>query len=456
MARRSRRWFESEQMTRNRTPKRVGLALAAMLVAGGAASAQTADQDTLRAEQDALFARMIETPDDLDLMFAYALKSVEAEDFEAAISTLERMLIFNQNLPRVKLELGAAYFRIGAYQAARTYFEDVANDPALGAPARERVAGFLAAIDQRTSKHAFSGRVGGGVVWTDNANRGPGSDRILLFGLDARLGNPENTAQSDMGAQVSAQVSHTYDLGTATGEVWKTDVSAYARHFASATDSNVEAFVLRTGPRISLDNQRFGATFRPYAFGDLVRTDSKPAYRTIGVGGEYIKPINQEFTLFGNVSGGQRDFLQDRNEFDGLVLRGDTGAVWFATDELTLRGTLFTELDFTEKDSRESASIGLRASATYRYDSKLEIASRPWAITGAVDVSARSFEAPESTVDPRRKRNDQSVRVSVGHIAYLEDGLAATANVDFFRRDSNIKNFDVSAITGVFGLQYSF
>lgn len=52
---------------------------------------------------------MFVRPDDLELMFEYALISVQLEDLEAAITTLERMLIYNRDLPRVHMELGAAY-----------------------------------------------------------------------------------------------------------------------------------------------------------------------------------------------------------------------------------------------------------------------------------------------------------------------------------------------------------
>ena len=47
-------------------------------------------------------------------------------DNEAAVSALERMLLFNPNLPRVQLELGALYFRMGSFEIARSYFEKAA------------------------------------------------------------------------------------------------------------------------------------------------------------------------------------------------------------------------------------------------------------------------------------------------------------------------------------------
>ena len=64
--------------------------------------------ENLRARQKALFDELIDKPDDLDLMFEYAKVSIQLEDYEAAISTLERMLIYRQDLSRVRLELAVA------------------------------------------------------------------------------------------------------------------------------------------------------------------------------------------------------------------------------------------------------------------------------------------------------------------------------------------------------------
>ena len=97
-----------------------GAALAAGLT-GGAALAQVSpsEEAALRAEQQEQFAAMFEAPDDVNLMFQYAVTSIRLQDYEAAITTLERILIYNPNLPRVKTELGASYFRIGSYPVAK-------------------------------------------------------------------------------------------------------------------------------------------------------------------------------------------------------------------------------------------------------------------------------------------------------------------------------------------------
>src|SRR5437660_12199579 len=83
---------------------------------GSSASAVVAD------DYDALFKAMFKNPSNLDLSFRFAQQAVARGDYEAAIGALERMLFYNPNLPRVKLDLGDLYFKLGSYELAKGSF----------------------------------------------------------------------------------------------------------------------------------------------------------------------------------------------------------------------------------------------------------------------------------------------------------------------------------------------
>jgi Flp pilus assembly protein TadD len=83
----------------------------------------------VEAQRQALLRQMIARPNDLDLAYQYAQLSAQVGDYEGAISTLERMLIYAPNTPRLELELGILYYRIGSYEIARSYFATVLADP---------------------------------------------------------------------------------------------------------------------------------------------------------------------------------------------------------------------------------------------------------------------------------------------------------------------------------------
>jgi cytochrome c-type biogenesis protein CcmH/NrfG len=72
----------------------------------GAAAQEVSGQDkaSLEAQKETLFQQMFRDPANLDVTFAYADVSARLGDYEAAVSALERMLLFNPDLPRVQLE----------------------------------------------------------------------------------------------------------------------------------------------------------------------------------------------------------------------------------------------------------------------------------------------------------------------------------------------------------------
>lgn len=243
-----------------------GVMLAVGLV-GGEATAQVSpsEEAALRVVQRDQFAAMFEAPDDVDLMFQYAVTSIRLQDYEAAITTLERILIYNPNLPRVKTELGASYFRIGSYPVAKFYFEEVLNDDTAGPEMKERVQMFLDEINKRTRTSYVTGKVGFDTIFTTNANFGPEDRNALFLGVPVTLTAPDVTSQTDAGVALVGQVSHIYDLSTATGDVWRTDVAASFTRYADTDSGATDIAILRTGPRLSLDDDRYGPKIRPYA-----------------------------------------------------------------------------------------------------------------------------------------------------------------------------------------------
>src|SRR5207244_3262269 len=141
------------------TASRCGLVrlLAAVLLwltlLAGPAAAQAlsaSERAELQARKEALFQQQLRDPSNLDVAFAYADIAAKLGDNEAAVSALERMLLFNPNLPRVQLELGALYFRMGSYDSARTYFERAAaaNPPD---DVKERIRTYITEIARRNA-----------------------------------------------------------------------------------------------------------------------------------------------------------------------------------------------------------------------------------------------------------------------------------------------------------------
>ena len=110
---------------------------------GWSQSTGTANE-ALEQQYEEAFQVLFQDPGNLEKTFKFAELAVEIGNFETAISSLERMLLVNPDLPRVRLELGVLYFRLGSYQIAKTYLNRALEGPSVPDSVRERVEVFLA------------------------------------------------------------------------------------------------------------------------------------------------------------------------------------------------------------------------------------------------------------------------------------------------------------------------
>ncbi|WP_139312685.1 tetratricopeptide repeat protein [Acuticoccus yangtzensis] len=239
----------------------LALILAASLITCGVAVAQEAAPTPLEQRRDQLFMATLNDPDNLDVAFQYALVSAQLGDFEGAIATLERMLVFAPNLPRVQLELGVLYYRIGAREMARSYLEAVANQPNLPPAVRERVNTFLAQLDRQDRRLLVTGQVVGGLQVQTNANSAPGDDVVVLNGIPVTL-NQDGRAKGDWNVFSIARAHFSYDLRN-QGDLIEADITNYNSVFGDLTQLDLNIIEAQVGPtfglgRVGLDQARVG------------------------------------------------------------------------------------------------------------------------------------------------------------------------------------------------------
>ena len=225
--------------------------VAAALFTAGAAWAQApsgAATGSLQAQYDEAFQETLRDPANLDVLFRFAGLAIETGDLEGAISALERMLIINPDLTRVRLELGVLYFRLGSYPAAQSYLQAVLSSSSLSPEIRARAEQFMTETQKRLSPSYFAGEAFIGWRYQSNANLGPSNSTVLLFGAPASL-NQAATGTPDWGVVSSLQVMHRYDLGTQNKAALETQFTGYANRQFQTSTTDVSLLQLTTGPR---------------------------------------------------------------------------------------------------------------------------------------------------------------------------------------------------------------
>jgi tetratricopeptide (TPR) repeat protein len=129
----------------------IALSLAAAAYAQSAPPPESAppDRAVLEAQYNQLFQQMLKEPNNLDVLFRFAELASTLDNYEPAITALERTLLVNPDLPQIKFELGVMYFLLKSDDIARGYLSE-AHDAANAPKAiRDRAAEFLAEIEKR-------------------------------------------------------------------------------------------------------------------------------------------------------------------------------------------------------------------------------------------------------------------------------------------------------------------
>ena len=413
----------------------------AHLICAAAPAASQEDAGSLLARQEALFEALEEDPTNLELMFDYAAVALRREDYEAAIAVLERMLFYNPDLPRVKLELAVAYYRLGAYDVARFHFEDVLADEPPEAVA-ERIAPFLDEIGRRTAISRFDGSVTAGLLYSSNATLGP-LDRQLRFEGGPLFAADE--AAPDFGARLTAAIEHSYDLRTARDDAWITTATYTGLRYREETSGDLDAAFVTTGPRLALDAEAFGLKARPYLEGGVVRSGGDPLYALGGIGVEAIETLDERLTVYGGGALQWREFVDDSSAFDGLYAALSSGFGYALPGGAVLRFGGVLRTDRAAEGYASNVEGGLLASISTRLPTGetvlgAALSGDPGALVFA-QASHRSFDEPDDVVDPDTTRRDLDLRMGARLTAPIHERVALVADVSHFERRSSIENY---------------
>jgi hypothetical protein len=428
------------------------LAVSALSVA----YAQDASEAELRARYNALFQQTVREPGNLDVAFQFAETATRLGEFEEAIGTFERMLLFNPDLPRVRLELGILYFRLGSYEQARVYLETIGNRTDLPREVRERVDEFLAEARRRVRPHQFDVLLQTGVRYQTNANAGPSSEVVRVFGQDATLGESFRR-RGDWNAFIQGSVRHVFDLGRQSGDVIETNVAFYQAWQFRESRVDVGLIEVSSGPRLQIDSERLpGWTIRPYILGNFVGLGRDPYLATGGGGVAIGVPVARTASAEIGVEHRQRHYLNGPSFPTVNQQSGGVTAVYggvnarFTPD---LQG--YARISIANNDARENffSSLGYMADlgVVWDFDAPFIQLRRKITATANVGITHTQYRAANPNFDPTRRRRDREWRLGFGLEVPITEGVGFFGLFQYQTVDSNIPNFRNDNIAVSFG-----
>ncbi len=448
----------------------LGGRLVALLCAGAAALAVSlaapaparAADDAAQATYDAAFDAMQRDPGNSDKALAYAEAAIKVGDLEGAISAIERLLIFNPDLPRLQLEAGVLYYRLKAYEAARGYLERLAARSDLPPDVRDRVTEYLAQIERSESPHRVTGSVLAGIRYQTNSTYSSSSSGLSILGLN--FPSPNNTAtKGDANFFGLGAVNYVYDFQRADPLTVEANLTMYGAKQFRQTFLDLSLTQIDVGPRFGLTNLLPGASVRPYVVGDYLSLGGSHFLASYGGGVNGVAPLMDRLNLLANIELQNRQYYQDPARPRIENRNGDYLAArvspQYALTQTQIIGFL-AEVDRTMAVQSYERATQLVLGPTYqiRFDSPVPQMGllRPWTANFGFNHVWRWYDQPDFLVDPFRSRSDSEYNVSSALEIGVLDGISAVLQVQQTWVNSNIQNYKYTNTTGMAALSFSF
>ena len=438
----------------------VALAAGAMPARAMAADAPAGDS---QGQLDQLLHEMLRDPTNIDLTLRYAKLATEQENYEAAITALERLLFFNPTLARPRLELGVLYYRLGSYTQARSYLEQARAAPDVPADSAALIDQYLEDVGKRDSTQRFTADVFTGLLAETNANFGPTGSNVLVQGLTIPLPS-QFSHKADQSWATSGSAVYSYDLGDQDRTTLDLTGSGFFTKHARVRDLDLVALESTFGPRTTLATWGLtDFTFHPYVIADYVHLGGDGLYHALGFGLEAQKRITPAITI--------RSIYEFRDQrFYDTPARPTVATLSGNLNAISLQGiyrfggnqALTASVGFADDSARVASQDNRQLVGTLGYQIAYVVpfefvqSGSAWTTTGAVTRSVYDYGGPDPLVSATTTRLDRVWRFSVVENAPFTKQLGLYMQLQYDRVNSTLINFSYNNFTVLFGPQVHF
>ncbi len=416
----------------------------------------------LEAEYDAAFQDMLQKPSDLDVLFKFATIASKTGDLEGAISALERMLLVDPDLPRVRLELGVLYYRLGSFEVARSYFEVTLKSASLTPDVKARAEQFLAESDKRLTRSRFTGEIFAGMRYQSNANLGPPTSSVRLFGQTANL-NQTALGTADWGAVTSGFLRHIYDLGQNNPAQLETQLSGYLNRQFQIQAANVSILDLTSGPRFKAFNGIFeDVTLKPFGTVGYIWVNDVPYYGSFGSGLEVGTLLSDKLRNTTNVVWRRQMYqntwyIPTNNQFTGVEYSANSTFQYALNEAVMLYANGNLQRYQTDSTPWQNYMLyGVGGGMSFSFTDPLFKRQLPWSISLFGNVQWWYYDQPDAVVDPTVTRQQIDTILNVTLSIPFDQRTMFTVSGGRFVRSSDIPNYAFTNNSALIGVTWRF
>jgi hypothetical protein len=247
------------------------------------------------------YAQVLEHPDDIELNFRWAQTQVEDGDLTGAAATLERILLLQPELPRVRMLYGAVLFRLGNLSEADREFARLERD---GRPSdHASIAEYRKRIRRASSPTHTTASLTAGTQHDTNRNTAPDSGNVLIGDIPFSL-TSTNDKNGDGGWYSLLDLHLERDLGYQEDRKLIAGLSYYHSQQDDLDSYDVQAWNGELGLRL----RQSEGSIQPRLFASIVDLSREKYLRAFGLELAATHTLSKTATLWGHVRLSHEDF----------------------------------------------------------------------------------------------------------------------------------------------------
>lgn len=405
---------------------------------------------------DPLFQKVLKNPIAPDINLAFAQRAIALGDFEAAIATMERLLMVKSDLPLIRLELGMLYSQLGATSQAQAYLDQALESPRLPKAARKRAEKVRAAVVKAGRSFNFAYYLSAGIKHQSNANSGPYNARIDWPGDLPVFLDDDDLKKSDSQHFLSASAHFALDLPGLGKNKLNISLTAFTTQQNRLKSLNIDFYALQANTFFDIGGA-YNLSLIPFIKADILNVSDLESYaKTYAAGmtvnGTFKKVYPVSVTAqFGyrkhrNQVGSNANSRQDggRHTMNASVGRNlaDGSYVGVSTNYRLAEAR-------SGSDDKANKAFGFNLSYRRNLAAVSRWVKRPILMIAGVGYQKTKYQGADLIVHPEKTRRDNDSKANFGLIVAMHSTTQLLLQYNHINRTSNIlkNNYKDNAIT---------
>lgn len=383
------------------------------------------------------FEQVMSDPDDIDLNYRYAKQQIDSGELKAAAATLERILMVDPALPKVRLLYAIVLYRLDILPEARKELNDLKKLP-MPDSLRAEIDEYLARISSKQRKLNLSTRFGLGFQYDTNRNAAPQDGRVMFNDVEIPLAS--GLKEDDQTIIGMARIKADYDLGMQAGHELMADFNYYRAEQTELDLIDFTAFAWSGGVKFKTVH----GDFTPRAVFTYAKLDNEPYLRVRGADINFERKINRTVDVFVGGRSTFQEFIDGPAAPTAWMRTGNQTEFRFGANfVLNPKMRLTTSFQHTDKDAKRRWNAYTRESL--RGSHAWLLGNGRFLLT-SLTINFDRYDRPDYVISAK-ERSDNTMRLGaifgtpLGEAGLLKDVLW-TFNYEIFYSNSNLINYD--------------